>query len=260
MRMPGLRLFDVVKLRMAGCVRICLFAGLLMLSFAGAMAAAQTGAQAASSLNTLMPLPATLEPRGGLLPIDGSFSYVLSGDTGPRVNRAAERLIQRLETRTGVSMSELPAAQGTGTTLSVNVATASTADVPQPGVDESYTLDVDAHHASLRAKTDIGALHGMETLLQLAEASGDGYAFPGVHIEDAPRFPWRGLMLDSGRHFLPVANVLRTLDGMAAVKLNVLHWHLSEDQGFRVESLVSIPSCRSWARTASTTPSSRFAR
>ena len=236
--MPGLRLFDDVKLRTAGCVQICLAAGLLLFSFAGAMAAAQSGAQAASSLNTLMPLPATLEPRDGVLPIDGSFSYVLRGDTGPRVRPAAERLIQRLETRTGVSMSALPAAQGTGATLSVDVATASTADVPQPGVDESYTLDIDEHHAALRAKTDIGALRGMETLLQLAEASGDGYAFPGVHIEDAPRFEWRGLMLDAGRHFLPVAVVERTLDGMAAVKLNVLHWHLSEDQGFRVESLL----------------------
>ncbi len=189
-------------------------------------------------MNSLMPLPATLEARDGLLPLEASFSYALNGDTSPRVTQAAERLIQRLETRTGVSLSELPAAQGTAATLSVDVATASTADVPQPGVNESYTLDIDAHHAALHSKTDIGALRGMETLLQLVEASGAAYAFPAVHIEDAPRFPWRGLMLDAGRHFLPVANVLRTLDGMAAVKLNVLHWHLTEDQGFRIESKV----------------------
>ncbi len=236
--MPGLRMLAKVMLRTADYVRISVVAGLILSSFGGAVAAAQTSPQATGPLNTLMPLPATLEARDGLLPIDGSFSYVLSGDTGPRVSHAAQRLIQRLETRTGVSISELPAAQGAETTLSVDIATVSTADVPQPGVDESYTLDIDAHHAALRAKTDIGALHGMETLLQLVEASGAGYAFPAVHIEDAPRFPWRGLMLDAGRHFLPVANVLRTLDGMAAVKLNVLHWHLSEDQGFRVESLV----------------------
>ena len=55
-------------------------------------------------------------------------------------------------------------------------------------------------------------------------------------IEDRPRFPWRGLMLDSARHFMPLDTVMRTLDGMAAVKLNVLHWHLTDDQGFRVES------------------------
>jgi hexosaminidase len=231
-------MFEEVELRTADCLRICLAAGLILSALGGVMAAAQTSPQPAGSLSTLMPLPATLKARDGLLPIDGSFSYVLSGDTGPRVSHAALRLIQRMEMRTGVSISELPAAQGAETSLSVGIATVSTANVPQPGVDESYTLDIDTHHAALSAKTDIGALHGMETLLQLVEASGTGYAFPAVHVEDAPRFPWRGLMLDAGRHFLPVANVLRTLDGMAAVKLNVLHWHLSEDQGFRVESLV----------------------
>jgi len=109
--------------------------------------------------------------------------------------------------------------------------------VVQPGVDESYTLDIDAHHASLRAKTDIGALRAWRPCCSLRRL-GRWICPSGVHIEDAPRFEWRGLMLDAGRHFLPVAVVERTLDGMAAMKLNVLHWHLSEDQGFRVESLV----------------------
>jgi hexosaminidase len=59
---------------------------------------------------------------------------------------------------------------------------------------------------------------------------------PAVVIEDVPRFPWRGLLLDSGRHFMPVETVKRTLDGLAGVKMNLLHWHLTEDQGFRVES------------------------
>ena len=57
-------------------------------------------------------------------------------------------------------------------------------------------------------------------------------------IDDQPRFPWRGLMLDVGRHFQPLDVVYRTLDGMEAVKMNVFHWHLSEDQGFRVESKI----------------------
>ena len=57
-----------------------------------------------------------------------------------------------------------------------------------------------------------------------------------MHIEDHPRFAWRGLMMDVSRHFMPVETVERNLDAMAAVKLNVLHWHLSDDQGFRVES------------------------
>ena len=61
-------------------------------------------------------------------------------------------------------------------------------------------------------------------------------AVPVISIEDSPRFPWRGLMIDVGRHFIPLDVLKRNIDGMAAVKMNVLHWHLSDDQGFRVES------------------------
>ncbi len=82
----------------------------------------------------------------------------------------------------------------------------------------------------------MGALHGMETLLQLVECEGGGCRLPVVTIEDAPRFRWRGLMVDVSRHFEPVSVIERTLDGMAVVKLNVFHWHLSDDQGFRAES------------------------
>jgi hexosaminidase len=89
----------------------------------------------------------------------------------------------------------------------------------------------------LASPTVVGALRGLETLLQLVAADSAGFYLPAVHIEDVPRFPWRGLLVDACRHFEPVEVIERTLDGMAAVKLNVLHWHLSEDQGFRVESL-----------------------
>jgi hexosaminidase len=90
--------------------------------------------------------------------------------------------------------------------------------------------------ARLRAATSLGALHGLETLRQLVRGAGETAELPVVAIDDRPRFPWRGLLLDAGRHFMPVEVVKRTLDGMAAVKLNVLHWHLTEDQGFRIES------------------------
>ena len=193
-------------------------------------------------VNTLMPLPSTLQVRSGSLHIDPSFSYTLHGDSGPRLANAAIRLLTRIESRTGISLATAPAPESNqpdpAPTLAIEVATASTEAVPQPDEDESYTLDIDEHHMTLHAKTDLGALHGMETLLQLVQPSGAGYVLPAVHIDDAPRFPWRGLMIDPGRHFLPVANVLRTLDAMAAVKMNVLHWHLTEDQGFRIESRV----------------------
>jgi hexosaminidase len=79
-------------------------------------------------------------------------------------------------------------------------------------------------------------MHGLETLQQLIKSDATGYFVPAVTIRDTPRFRWRGLMIDCGRHFIPVDILKRTLDGMAAVKLNVFHWHLSEDQGFRIES------------------------
>ena len=65
---------------------------------------------------------------------------------------------------------------------------------------------------------------------------GAGFTIGAIQIDDQPRFPWRGLSLDVSRHFIPVDGVLRTLAGMGAVKLNVFHWHLSDDQGFRIES------------------------
>jgi hexosaminidase len=189
-------------------------------------------------VNTLMPLPASLTAKSGSLPIDSAFSYTLQGNTGSRLSQGAIRFISRLEMRTGVQLAHAAAASGSTPTLAIDVATAASSPYPTLGEDESYTLDIDEHSIALRANTDIGALRGLETLLQLAQPGGSAFLFPAVHIQDAPRFAWRGLMLDCGRHFLPVNVIYRTLDGMAAVKLNVLHWHLSEDQGFRVESRV----------------------
>jgi hexosaminidase len=90
--------------------------------------------------------------------------------------------------------------------------------------------------AVVKAAVVAGALHGIETFLQLVEPAAGGFSAGSVYIEDRPRFPWRGLMMDVSRHWMPVAVVKRNLDAMAAVKLNVFHWHLSDDQGFRVES------------------------
>jgi hexosaminidase len=132
----------------------------------------------------------------------------------------------------------LPHQYGTDTaaTVLIDVAGAGFA-VPDVNEDESYSLDVTGAHAVLTAATVVGALHGLETLLQLQNADARGFYFEGARVHDAPRFKWRGLLVDVGRHFETVDAMKRTLDGMAVVKLNVLHWHLSEDQGFRVESM-----------------------
>lgn len=97
-------------------------------------------------------------------------------------------------------------------------------------------LAIDPAQARLSAATSIGVIRGLETLLQCVQTDPSGTRIPAVVIGDQPRFRWRGVLLDSSRHFLPVESVKRTLDGMAAFKFNVLHWHLSDDQGFRLES------------------------
>jgi hexosaminidase len=102
--------------------------------------------------------------------------------------------------------------------------------------DESYQLTITPAQAILTAPNPLGVLHGLETFFQLVTSTESGWAVPAARIEDRPRFPWRGLLLDVSRHFMPLDVIRRNLDGMAAVKLNVFHWHLSDDQGFRVES------------------------
>ncbi len=124
---------------------------------------------------------------------------------------------------------------GASATLVVSVEGAGQA-IQAVDEDESYSLEVTAAGASLHAVTVVGAMRGLETLQQLLQSDATGYFVPLVSIHDAPRFRWRGLMIDCGRHFIPVDVIKRNLDGMAAVKLNVFHWHLSEDQGFRIES------------------------
>ena len=81
-----------------------------------------------------------------------------------------------------------------------------------------------------------GAIRGMETVLQLVSGGQGGYFLPAISIQDKPRFAWRGLMIDVSRHWQPVDVVLRNIDALAAVKMNVFHWHLTDDQGFRIES------------------------
>lgn len=184
--------------------------------------------------NNLMPQPAGLSVLTGDFAITPQLHVSLDGAPDPLLQRAAERMIFRLEQRTAIHFAEPFADQREGV-IQIRVADHSV-QRPADGVDESYTLDVQNGAVKLSAQTDFGAIHGMETVLQLLEPRSAGYFLPAVHISDAPRFPWRGLMLDPCRHFLPVGNVLRTLDAMAAVKLNVLHLHLTEDQGFRIES------------------------
>lgn len=182
-----------------------------------------------------MPVPVSVTWGDGLLRLDSATTFAITKFADDRLRRGVRRALARLETRIAVPLSR--AVENVSTPPALTVVVDSVGQrVQSIDEDESYSLEVTALGASLRAKTVVGALRGLETMLQLVEADGVGFFLPAVRVDDAPRFKWRGLLMDVSRHFMPVETVKRTLDGMAAVKLNVFHWHLSEDQGFRVES------------------------
>jgi hexosaminidase len=181
-----------------------------------------------------MPQPAQLSSQDGQLRLTSSFAAVTDHYQDARLNAAIERSLDRIEMQTGISISTSPSATGAGA-LVVNV-DGSGESIQSVDEDESYSLEVTSSGAHLHAATVVGAMHGLETMQQIVQADAAGYFLPAVSIHDMPRFRWRGLMIDCGRHFMPIEVIKRTLDGMAAVKLNVFHWHLSEDQGFRIES------------------------
>lgn len=138
---------------------------------------------------------------------------------GPRLQAAIRRL----------GLADLP--------LVLSLDQADTGAPPGPQMNEGYRLHIDARgRAELRAHGVFGALRGLETLRQLRDLAPAGQGLPALRIDDAPRFAWRGLLLDCARRFLPLDDLKRQLEGMAAAKLNVLHWHLTDDQAWRLAS------------------------
>jgi hexosaminidase len=191
--------------------------------------ASLAAAQSQPQLN-LMPMPASVQLGTGQLPINESFS--VTGFHDWSLNEAVVRFESQLSWQTGIPFHPEP---DTPTTLTIHVGHGFEA-VLQLGENESYELTVTASGAQLSAPNALGVLHGLQTFLQLVQITPTGFAVPAVTIKDQPRFPWRGLLVDVSRHFIPLDVLKRNLDAMAAVKMNVLHWHLSDDQGFRVES------------------------
>lgn len=184
--------------------------------------------------HTLMPVPAAIRFSAARLPLDAGFTVAIAGHSDARLQTAVGRALARLRSRTALRMLAAPVAGKAGT-LVLQVGAADK-PVPALGDDERYRLEVSAAQATLTAPTVLGALRGLETFLQLVDGDRRGFFVPGVVIDDRPRFPWRGLMIDVARHWMPMEVLKRNIDGMAAVKLNVLHLHLTEDQGFRIES------------------------
>jgi hexosaminidase len=189
----------------------------------------------AAERRTLMPVPASVKWAEGLLRLDTATTFGLTRFSDDRLRRGLDRALARLRTQTGVSLPPILRGPATAPVIAIDVDSAGQR-VQSVDEDESYSLTIDPLGGRLKARTVVGALRGLETLLQLVESDRFGFYLPVVTIDDAPRFRWRGLLMDVSRHFMPVETVKRTLDGMAAVKLNVFHWHLTDDQGIRVES------------------------
>ena len=189
----------------------------------------------AMAQHNLLPAPSSITFDNERLAIDGSFKVAIRGHSDARLQSVVARFVKRLEGRTVLSLAPGLALDDQSTTLIVQC-DGPGQDIPSVTENESYSIDVTRRQALLHAPTVVGAIRGLETVLQLLETDRRGFYLSGVKIQDQPRFPWRGLLIDVGRHFEPVEVLKRNLDGMAAVKLNVFHWHLSEDQGFRVES------------------------
>ncbi len=183
----------------------------------------------------LMPVPLAVQFHTGRLKIDGNFRIAVAGYSDSRLERAADRAMRRLERRTGLEFARGLGQEASQATVVIQCKAAGEA-AQSIDEDESYSLEVNQSQATLTASTVVGALRGLETLLQLIEADRAGYFLPAVSIQDRPRFAWRGLLIDVARHFQPVEVLRRNLDAMAAVKMNVLHLHLTDDQGFRIES------------------------
>ncbi len=214
-------------------------AGMLVLAVVLAQQCiAQPAASPYAFRNNLLPQPSSLHVEQGHFFLSSDFAAKVDKFHDARLDQAISRAMRQLKQQTGL---EVP----TKVTTSASGAAPFVISVNGPGEaiqsvneDESYSLTVTSQGVHLSAATDVGAMHGLETLLQLVQNDGKRYFLPAVSIHDTPRYRWRGLMLDCSRHFEPISVIKRTLDGMAAVKLNVFHWHLSDDQGFRMQSNV----------------------
>lgn len=165
---------------------------------------------------SVVPAPASLAPTGGS-PFRLSGATVLGGDPD-----AVAALTALVAARTGLQ----PAA---------GAAPAVRLGVERGGAPESYRLTADEASVVLTGADAAGLFYGVQTLGQLIRPSHDGWIVPAVEIEDAPRFRYRGAMLDVARHFHSVDTVKGYIDRAAGLKLNVLHLHLSDDQGWRIE-------------------------
>jgi hexosaminidase len=198
-----------------------------------AMAATAAVAGPRTPLADVIPVPAEVVPQAGAFSVRESVEILTAKD--PQAARIAAYFAELLQMSQGLSLKVRAQSEGRDSAGGIRFTLDPAAPGPSP---ESYRLQVSPERVVVSAREVRGLFYGAVTLWQLASAQplhAGAVALPAVRIDDTPRFRWRGLMLDSVRHFQSPEFVLRYLDWMALHKLNVLDWHLTDDQGWRVE-------------------------
>ncbi len=192
-------------------------------------------AHSQSATYAIMPKPAKLVEQKGAFALTNGVAIVLEKDNAD-MRRIATQLADRIGTATG----NRPAIRvGNASNQSIYF----TSDKTGKGGKEGYSLTVTPRQITIMASQPNGAFYGMQSLLQLmpteifspTKVSNVSWSVPACTVEDEPRFGYRGLMLDVARHFMPVSFVKKYIDLLALHKQNTLHWHLTDDQGWRIE-------------------------
>ncbi len=199
------------------------------IAIAGLLVAAVPAA--ASQAVPVLPLPAQVVPGTGEFKVDARTPLRIdAGDEAARA--AAQYFVERLQTSRGLRLKIETTARNNQPAIRFAI------DAAAPAGNEAYALAITPAGVEVRARNAAGLFYGGITLWQLLsadDARGNPVRVPAQRIEDAPRFGWRGFMLDSARHLQSVDEIKRLLDQMAQAKLNVFHWHLTDDQGWRLE-------------------------
>ncbi|WDS35441.1 family 20 glycosylhydrolase [Pseudoxanthomonas sp.] len=187
---------------------------------------------AGNTAPALMPYPVSAHMDGSALRFEGGFDVRWSAAPTVLLSDALGRFRADAARLTGLDEGGAPAVS-----LSITCC-AATPDEPAAGggVEEAYTLRVDEQGVQISADTPVGVLRALATLRQLIVVQDGRAQIAHAVIGDAPRFAWRGLMIDVARHFMAVPTLERQIDAMERVKLNVLHLHLSDNEAFRVQS------------------------
>ena len=180
----------------------------------------------------IIPTPVSLTQNEGNFKLNKNTKIYAST---PEAKTVAEFFAAKMNTATGYQIATADKETSDGISLVID----GSLDVN----DEGYTLDVADSGVRIKAKTPQGLFYGMQSFLQLLPAEiespsavkGIAWTAPAVSIKDEPRFGYRGIMLDPCRHFIPVENIKKQLDVLALFKINRMHWHLTDDQGWRIE-------------------------